>query len=707
MAKYIKTNTKMKYGASYNKKTDSVDFKLASYNASDVILCIFKNPIGDIPFLEVEMEKDGNIFVASIDKNKLFKKQDVIYYGYRVFGENFKKVLGYKEGSDIGFISRLDNNGNRFNPNKLAYDPYSIELSHTQTSVSSDMTAFRSGDKNYLSDNSKIAPKSVFKIPKEAKIKKVKKRAFKDEIIAEVHLKDLTRLLNIKEKGTYLGAKKFVKEIKKTGVTMVEFLPLSEFDSYFQGGNHWGYMPLNYFAVKKSYSYSKEPYSSLYEFRELINEFHKNDIKVCLDVVYNHTGEGGTYSNNDDARLFSYALIDNKSYYKLAQNGHYTNHSGCSNDLNTLHPLSIDLIVESLSFLINQGVDAFRFDLAVALMDSSTSGYAIYDKKNGMIAKLKEKLEELGHKINFSDDSKDGITLIAEPWMCSGAYNYQLGNFPEYFMEWNDITRDTIRAISIRPNNVNPYAMKNVIEGCPNKFNNEMRSINYVTCHDGFSLFDLNTFDKPNPKTSGGFSGEMCSSYAGDLIEQDNAIRKQILILMLSYGVPMVQFGDIYLQTKQGNNNSYNQDNEINRIDYKLDKRKKNLNNYILNLIKFRKNNEIFSKKDYPKKITYLYPSGAKINEFDESYWKNNSSNILCFKIDDDKDRYYVAISKDKFPIKLHLPKNKKDKNWNLLIDTKKDLINLKGLKHDMDAYTLEPYSACVFKEKRINKLWN
>ncbi len=697
----------MKYGASYNKETDSVDFKLASYNATSVILCIFKNPIGDVPFLEIEMEKDGNVFKVSIDKKKLFKKQSVIYYGYRVFGENFKKVSGYRAGSDIGFVSRVDSNGNRFNPNKLAYDPYSIELSHTQSDVSSDMTIFRSGDKNYLSDNSKIAPKSVFKIPKEVKIKKVKKRAFKNEIIAEVHLKDLTKLVNIKGKGKYLGAKNFVKQIKKTGVTMVEFLPISEFDSNFQGKNHWGYMPLNYFAVKKNYSSDKKPFSALYEFRELINEFHKNDIKVCLDVVYNHTGEGGTYSNNDDARLFSYALIDNKSYYKLAQNGHYTNHSGCSNDVNTLHPLSIDLIVDSLNFLINQGVDAFRFDLAVALMDSSTSGYAIYDKNGGMLAQLKKRLEDLGHKINLSNEIKDGVTLIAEPWMCSGACNYQLGNFPNYFSEWNDITRDTIRAISVRPNNVNPIAIRNVIEGCPNKFNGKLRSVNYVCCHDGFSLFDLNTVDKPNPKTSGGFSGEMCSSYLGDLIEQDNAIRKQILILIISFGVPMIQFGDIFLHSKQGNNNSYNQDNEINRINYKLDDRKKKLSNYILKLIKFRKQNPIFSETYYPERISYYYPSGAKVNDVDDSYWKNNSSNILCFKVNDVENNYYIAISKDKHPIKLYLPKNKKDRKWTLLIDTKKDFIDLKGIEYKLDTYEILPYGAIVFKEKRIKKLWN
>lgn len=706
MKKNVLTNSSMKYGASCNKEKGTVDFKLVSYSAENVILCIFKNPAGDTPFIEIEMEKENEIFKISIPYEKLLKKRKVFYYGYRIFGANFKKQSGYIKGSDTGYISKLDNEGNRFNPNKLAYDPYSIELSHLHSAVSNNLEPFRSGGKNYLTDNEKIAPKSVFGIIKETKIIKTKTRALKDEIIAEVHLKDLTRFVNIKDRGTYKGAKRFVNDIKKTGVTMVEFLPLQEFDSHANGGNHWGYMPLNYFAVKKSYSSAKEPYSALYEFRSLINELHKNDIKVCMDVVYNHTGEGKIYENNEDANLFSYALIDNKNYYKLAQNACYTNHSGCNNDLNTLNPNVADLIVDSVKFWINQGVDAFRFDLAVALMDSSNSGYAMYDKTGGMLASFKKKLEDSGCKINFPDTKDDGVNLIAEPWMCSGAYNYQLGNFPPYFAEWNDIARDIVRAVSIRPDNVNPCALKNVIEGLPSKFNGLLRSINYVSCHDGFSLFDLNTFDRANPDTKGGFTGEMSSSYKGNVIEQDNAVRKQILILMISYGIPMIQFGDIFLHSKKGNNNSYNLDNEINGINYKLDKRKEKLKNYIIELIKFRKTNKIFTDINYTERIEYLFPDSSFVSEYDDSYWKNNNSNILCFKVNDIKNNFYIAISKDSNPIKLTLPLNKKGRKWFLAADTKNDFINLKGRVWNNPFYKLEPYSACIFKEKGV-KLWN
>ncbi len=700
MTKYLNTNSYMKYGASYNKPLKSVDFKLVSQSAKNVIIELFNNPLGDIPFFEAEMEKEGDTFRISVPIKKVFKKGDVIYYGYRVFGENFIKTREYKKGSDIGFISRLDSDGNRFNPNKIAYDPYSIELSHTHSSVSEDMKQFRSGGENYISDNSKIAPKTVFKIIKEQKIRKPKIRALKDEIIAEVHLKDLTRLCKMKNRGTYYAASKFVKEIKKTGVTMVEFLPLCEFDSHIEKGNHWGYMPLNYFAIKKSFSSDKKPYGALYEFRKLINEFHKNDIKVCLDVVYNHTAEGKTYGDNEDANLFSYALIDNKNYYKLAQNAHYTNHSGCGNDLNTINKISGELILNSLSFWINQGVDAFRFDLAVCLMDSSSSGYAMYDKDKGILSLLKKRLEDMGHTVNSPTEAKDGINLIAEPWMCSGAYNYQLGNFPYYFAEWNDIARDVIRAQSIRPNNVNPYAIRNIIEGTNTKFKGDLRSINYVSCHDGFSLFDLNTYNRPNPSTKGGFIGEMCSNYSDNIMEQDNAIRKEILLLMVSYGIPMIQFGDIFLHSKEGNNNSYNLDNKINRINYKLDKRKQKLNEYILKLIKFRKENKIFSQTYYKDTLEYYFPNSKRIDDNDESYWKNNSSNIICFKVADIKNSFYIAISKDKNPINLTLLKNSKNKNWFLIADTKKDFIDLKGKKADYKEYLLEPYGAVIFKEK-------
>lgn len=707
MRKKFLTNSNINYGASFNKKRKTIEFKLASYGAQNVVLCVFKNPMGDIPFFEIEMEKEENLFKVSVPIKKLLKKRNVFYYGYRIFGANFKKQQGYFAGSDIGFVSKLNEEGDRYNPNKLAYDPYSLELSHLHSSVSTNLEPFRSGEKNYLSDNSKIAPKSVFKIIKEQKIYKTTERSLKDEIIGEVHLKDLTRLLKMKEKGTYKGAAKFVKEIKKTGVTMVEFLPLQEFDSNIDNGNHWGYMPLNYFAIKKSYSTNKNPMEALYEFRNLINEFHKNDIKVCMDVVYNHTGEGRTFGDNEDAALFSYALIDNNSYYKLAQNAHYTNHSGCGNDLNTLNKTTENLILESLKFWINQGVDAFRFDLAVCLMDISRSGYAMYDKQGGILKNLKENLEKSGHKILEPDEKGDGVHLIAEPWMCSGANNYQLGNFPSYFAEWNDVTRDTIRAISIRPENVNPKAMRNVIEGQPNKFSGKLRSINYVCSHDGFSLFDMNNYDAPNPETKGGFRGEMCSSYKGDIKEQDNEIRKQILTLMVSYGVPMLQFGDIFLHTKEGNNNSYNLDNKINRINYKLDERKKDLSNYIKELIKFRKENKIFTDINYNKKISYYYPNGLNISEYDDSYWKNNRSNIICFKINGEEFNYYVAISKDKNPIKIILPKNVEDKKWHLIADTKENYINQKGKIFSGEYYELKPLTACIFMEKGVKKLWN
>lgn len=690
----------MHYGASFNKDTKCIDFKLASHNAQNAILCIFKKPMGHIPFLSVEMQKEGGVFKASIPEKKLFKGRKVFYYGYRIFGANFIKKNEYKEGSDIGFISRIDSEGNRFNPNKLAYDPYSIELSHTQSAVSSDMKVFRSGGDNFLSDNSKIAPKTVFRKIKETKVTKIQPRALKDEIIAEVHLKDLTKLTHTFKKGTYKAASYFAGKIKDTGVTMVEFLPLCEFDSFAEKGNHWGYMPLNYFALKKVYASDKKPYSALYEFRKLIDEFHKRNIKVCMDVVYNHTGEGKTYRDKEDANLFSYALVDNKSYYKLAQNTYYTNHSGCGNDFNTKNPLASDIIVDSLSFFINQGVDAFRFDLAVALMDISTSGYAMYDKNGGILAELKGRLEKLGHKVLLPNEKGEGVHLIAEPWMCSGACNYQLGNFPDYFAEWNDISRETIRMISMKPDCVNPKMIREIIEGQPSKFQNKQRSINYVSSHDGFCLFDLNTYDKPNPNTSGGFCAELCSSYKNDTERQDNEIRKQILILMVSFGIPMLQFGDIFLHSKCGNNNSYNLDNEINRINYKLDKRKGKLSKYIKNLIKFRKENPIFSCEDYVNKIEYYYPSSDKIYDNHKSYWENNSSNILCFKVLDDKNNYFIAISKDKNEIELRLPNNSKNKKWYLITNTKDGFIDLNGTILKEEKYILKPYCACIFKER-------
>jgi len=693
-------------GAAYNKETDSIEFRLYSKNATKVFLCIFDKPQGEDEILTLEMKRQGDIFYTSVKNYILNCDKHPIYYGYRIFGANWQYSENFKTGTDIGFISKFDKEGNRFNPNKIAYDPYSQELSHLIADVNPNFNLFRSGGNYYMIDNAKWAIKSVFSLTEDKQIARVLPRSFNKEIIGEVHLKDLTKRIDMPEAGTYLGAAKFAKSLKSLGITMVEFLPLNEFDSKQDGGNHWGYMPLGYFSLARKYAYNKEYGALLNEFRSMVDEFHKNNIKVCLDMVYNHTGEAGLANNNpDDATLLSYALIDNSTYYKTYENGFYRSNSGCGNDFNANSIGTLNLIVDSLVFWINQGVDAFRFDLAAALLENSCNCEEIYDSFNSLAAKLKQMLKE--RNINVVDDfnqAQDGVILIAEPWTCGGNNCYQLGNFPAFWAEWNDIYRDTIRKMTLRTDEITPKQIREIFEGTPSKFKGVNKSINYIASHDGFTLNDLNSYKEKSPQTQGGSNWEICGDYDKDLSLKENAIRKQLAFLFTSYGIPMIQIGDIIMHTKEGNNNSYNKDDSINYLNWEhaliKDSFENRIMEYTRNLIKFREQNPIFADKNFVNYLTYHYDNGEIAQDENLGYWQNNKDKFFGVLINSDKKRIYIANSKSNEKMDIKLPKNREKSSWHICLDSSIfDNIDLKVKDYIEKDYILNPQAMAIFME--------
>ena len=702
----ITASDKVSFGARYNKTDKSVEFKLYSKNATSVFLCIFNKPQGEDAVMTLAMERAGDIFKTSVKDYVLNCHNKPVYYGFRVFGPNWPYSPDFKPGTSIGFIAKFDNEGNRFNPNKLAYDPYSKELSHLVSDVNPSGNLFRSGGDNYITDNAKWAPKSVFKKLDDVELAQASSRPFISEIIGEVHLKDLTQNIHMEEKGTYLGAKKFAKHIKNLGITMIEFLPLNEYDHKQNGVNHWGYMPLGYFSLAKRYAFDKSAGNILSEFRSMIDEFHKNDIKICLDMVYNHTGEAGLINNNpNDATLLSYALIDNSTYYKTYHNGFYRSNSGCGNDFNVGNEAVLNLIIDSLVFWVRQGVDAFRFDLAAALLENSCDCNEIYDNIYSLAGTLKDRLKE--KSINVIDDfnsSQDGIVLIAEPWTCGGKCCYQLGNFPSYWAEWNDKSRDIIRKITLRPYEITPSMIREVIEGTPSIFKGKNKSVNFIACHDGFCLYDLNNYKKKNPNTQGGSEWEISGDYNGDSDLKENCIRKQLAILFLSYGTPMIQIGDMIAHSKLGNNNSYNHDDSINHLNWDKALNKTSLENRVLeytrNLIKFRNENSIFISKDFTNHLSYHYDNGDIADNNNLGYWNNTRDNFFGMLIDSNA-RIYIAMSKYDDRMRILLPKTKGNLGWHKCLDTS-DLknISLTPKTYIKDEYILNPHSLCIFMEK-------
>lgn len=693
-------------GAKYDENSKCVEFKLYSENAQKVFLCIFDKPQGEEPIMVLNMQKNENNIWSTTVKNYILNcDKHPIFYGYRVFGANWKYDENFEAGTSIGFVSKYDENSNRFNPNKIAYDPYSVELSHLPSDTNPTYNMFRSGGDLYAINNAKWAVKSVFYPKKNRTIAKVAKRAFSKEIIGEVHIKDLTQKIAMQEAGTYLGAAKFAKSVKNLGITMIEFLPLNEYDFRQNGGNYWGYMPLTYFSLARKYAYDKEYGKILCEFREMIDEFHKNNIKVCLDMVYNHTGEAGLVNNNpDDAMLLSYALIDNATYYKHCKSGYYRSNSGCGNDFRVNSHAAFNLIIDSLEFWVNQGVDAFRFDLAAALLENETQCQEMYDKINSLAGKLKDELKR--RNINVIDDfsqEKDGIVLIAEPWTCGGKNCYQLGNFPDFWAEWNDISRDTIRKIALRPSELTPSQIRNVLEGTPTKFKGINKSINYIACHDGFTLLDLNSYKRKSPSTQGGSDWEICGDYDGDIQKRENAIRKQLAMLFISYGTPMIQIGDMIMHTKGGNNNSYNRDDNINYLNWDKATKKEIFENrimeYIRNLIKFRNENSIFSDCNFVKSLEYCYDNGERAVDENIGYWDNCFEKFFGMIIKSSK-RIYVALNKSDERINITLPKNKESNSWHICLDTSNFYnISLHTKDYIEKDYVLNPQTLAIFME--------
>ncbi len=705
------TTSNTRFGANLNQENGNIDFRLFSKNGTAAILCIFDSPKGKDAILNIKMNKNGDVFEASFNPKESFKDypelRDSIrpfYYGYRVFGPNYEYSENWYPTSKEGFKTRLDNNNNRFNPNKLAYDPYGLELSHLHSDVSNDLLIFRSNKKSYFDDNQRIAPKTVFRVNDEVEIIKTSKRALKDEIIGEVHLKSLTILQNKDDKGTYKAAGEFADKIKALGVTMVEFLPLYEFDDKEDIGNYWGYMPLCYFAPHKKYAFNQDDGKAIAEFREMVNEFHKRDIKVCLDVVYNHTGEARIYNNEPkDVNLFCYALIDNNTYYKADSRGYYAANSGCHNDANTAGDGFQYIIVDSLEYWIRQGVDAFRFDLATSLMDTDTGVCVKYDKDKSIIGRLKDKLQKRGIKVNNPDEAADGVNLIAEPWTCSGPDAYKLGNFPEFFAEWNDTARNNIRAFSTRPHSLDPLSIRHVITGTPQKFTNPFKSINYVSCHDGFTLWDLNSYDKKSAETCGGSDWELCSSYKGDKTFRDRAIRNQMALLALSAGCFMVQIDDIVLHSKGGNNNSYNIDGPTNYIDFdNLDIEKQGLSGFIKSLIDFRKDMPILRSNKYVQNMDFFNSQGVIIPYEDDTYWLNTDEDFLSFISGNDEVSIYAAFNKGDDVLEIILPDIMDDKGYYLVFDTKNNDFNKDGVKFNDKIYKLEGHTAALMIIKNI-----
>ena len=437
------------------------------------------------------------------------------------------------------------------------------------------------------------------------------KRSMSDLIIYELHVRGFTRheSSGVRHKGTFAGLKEKIPYLKELGINAVELMPIFEFDETLNlrevDGKklleYWGYNTVSFFAPNTSYTAAVEYNKEGQELKELIKALHENGIEVILDVVFNHTAEG-----NEKGPLFSFKGLDNNVYYMLTPDGNYYNFSGCGNTLNCNHPVVRQMILECLRYwTVSYRVDGFRFDLA-SILGRNADGSPLNNPPL---------LEALAN-----DPVLSNVKLIAEAWDAGGMY--QVGSFPasRRWAEWNGRYRDSLRGF-LKGDCWNAWdaawsiaGSGDLYGGYPSEYKGEYAGynscVNFLTCHDGFTLYDLYAYNEKHNEMNGwnntDGSNDNRSWNCGIEGETDNQdvlnlryrmIRNAFAVLMCSRGTPMFLAGDEFGNTQYGNNNCYCQDNEYSWLDWNYLNKNRDLFEFCKFMIGFRHRHRIIREK--------------------------------------------------------------------------------------------------------------
>ena len=697
-------------GAQYDSTQSNINFNVYSARATRIELYLYKTAYGAQEVVKYVMTKNTttNVWSKSVAVSTLQTTYGItgpVYYGYRAWGPNWTYSTSWTKGSSLGFVTDVDASGNRFNPNKLLVDPYALEITHDPVNPSNtDGTIYASGATHRLKDSGAQAPKGIVLAPDTTSYGTKPTRALKDDVIYEVHVRGLTQGDSsiTSCRGTYAGAAQKAAALKALGVTAVEFLPLQETDNDANdvdptsttGDNYWGYMTLNFFAPDRRYSCDKSAGGPTREFKSMVKAFHDNGIKVFIDVVYNHTGEGGAWSSTDKTtyNLFTFRGLDNPTYYTLTSDMQNSwDNTGVGGNFNTFNPVAQDLIVHSLKYWKDElGVDGFRFDLASVLGNTCQHGCFNYDKLNTGTA-LNRIWRDLAPRPAAGGTGAD---LIAEPWAIGGN-SYQVGNFPAGWSEWNGIYRDTFRKDQnqMGVETVTPGQLASRFAGSSDLYGDDGRkpfnSINFMVAHDGMTLKDLYSCNSKNNlqawpygPSDGGEDNNHSWDQAGIASDQRKAARNGLAFLMLSAGTPMFTGGDEFLRTQYCNNNVYNLDSSANWLNYSLSVDQSNFKTFAQRLIAFRKAHpalrpaNFFSGVDnngnVMEQLRWFQPNGAVA---DSTYMGNGGNHSLAFRIDgsefgDTASAIYVAYNGWSGSVNFSLPWPGTGKSWYRVTDT-------------------------------------
>lgn len=572
---------------------NGVQFALFSRHATGVSLLLFDNEEDTEPAHEIMLHaskhRTGDIwhcFVEGCGAGDL--------YLYRVFGQYAPEE------------------GHRFNDNLALLDPYAKALTHCEN-VSASLgydEHSRQGDLVVSRrSNLDVIPKCIvvdsqFDWQGDRPLNHPAERT----VVYEAHVRGMTahESSGVAHPGTFRGVIEHIPYLASLGITSVELLPVHEFDSMDNPRsnpltgerlrNYWGYNTLAYFAPKQSYAADGRRGGQVTEFKEMVRELHKAGLEIILDVVFNHTGEG-----DELGPTVSFRGIDNSIYYMLDENPrYYKDYSGCGNTVNCNHPVVRSLIVDCLRYwVMEMHVDGFRFDL----------GSILARDEHGQLMDRPPLLERIAEDPVLRDTK-----IIAEAWDAGGAY--QVGNFfGGRWAEWNDRFRDDARRFwRGEPWVAGDFATR--LAGSSDLYLSNDRkpfhSINFITCHDGFTLNDLVTYSRRHnyENGEGGSDGQAENLSYNYGVEgqtglrgieriRDRQIRNFLLTLFLSQGIPMMLAGDELRHTQRGNNNVYCQDNELSWINYESDVEKASLLQFCRGAIRFRLSHPSLVRNDF------------------------------------------------------------------------------------------------------------
>ncbi|NZA27230.1 glycogen-debranching protein [Luteimonas sp. SJ-92] len=699
-------------GARYDASQANITFRVYSSRATRIEVWVYGTPQGAPEAARYVLTKDAasDIWSRTVPVAELRDSHGVagtVYYGYRAWGPNWTHAGAWAAGSTAGFVADVDAAGNRFNPNKLLIDPYAREISHDPlTPACTDGTVYASGAAHRHKDSGPCASKGIVLAPDPTSTGSKPTRALKDEVIYEVHVRGLTMHdtgVPAALRGTYAGAALKAGYLAGLGITAVEFLPVQETQNDTNdvdptstaGDNYWGYMTLNYFAPDRRYAADKSSGGPTREWKTMVKAFHDAGIKVYVDVVYNHTGEGGAWGGSDGLtvyNLLSWRGLDNPTYYSLTADLQYSwDNTGVGGNYNTLNPVAQDLIVDSLAYWRDElGVDGYRFDLASVLGNTCQHGCFHFDRTDAGNA-LNRIAAELPPRPGAGGN---GVDLIAEPWAIGGN-SYQVGGFPAGWAEWNGIYRDTLRKKQnqLGAAAVTPGELATRFAGSSDLYGDDGRkpwhSINFMVAHDGFTLADLYAYDTkqngqpwPYGPSDGGDDHNHSWDQDGIGAHQTRAARTGLAFLMLSAGVPMIAGGDEALRTQFGNNNTYNLDSPANWLLWTRDATEADHETFTRRLIAFRKAHPALRPAGFysgadtngnvMEQLRWFKPDGAQA---DAGYFDNPDNHAIAWRIDgsefgDPASAIYVAYNGWSGDVDFNLPWPGAGKQWYRVTDT-------------------------------------